>query len=1745
MLEEGTVSSGWYACEYKPPDFPVTDNAEGKEARSGEVHKRYVFGHHSLRPLNQNSLGAVCEFVLRHQLYAPGGGVGLLDCGAREAPNSDWWSRDSGLIGLSLFFKRFTFPCCFSHQILCGSRVHRVFGGSLRQTSLMGFVRQSSTTESGASGNRTPPQSDPSTPTNNDTSIILGTPEASACFSTSISRPSEPLSFVSSTGAIVTPPLVAPKDLRSPPRRHQKPRRSSFVTQRHAFVAAKREAEGNTGSISRQGNYDGLNYAPMYQNPVSQSGVSNTFASQRARRMAQLAAQGASRRVESTDRPSKRLAEEVSQPDRSFVFDENADFSVQPLKSRKTSLSPAALTNQENDVLGEVLNAIVDSPVAKSQSRKLATIKAKRGDRNSGSKNPLQPRVLLEANGSVPDPPSGNGEPHSLVLSTSHLDTETQITVELSGTWTDTPVQAGDIINLVPGSGDACLPNPRGGRWRVSDDPVTRAECVPPLLILHPDVLISGTTVAASSTCIRRYVMQHLWAENDLVPLSDLTSDPAQARVSGSQLMLAGSIIHEVFQTAVRQRVSGCRKPLDAVLSQSLFTPSKILQLYAMDATAVDFCESLEQFLPLVDRWVAENCIFGKSPTGKPTLKEVLDVEENIWCTKIGVKGKIDMTVVSRAAPEDKPCLIPLELKTGKPSFSVEHVGQVLLYLLMLSDRHADRCRDKFDVSKFGWLVYLHEGAKSERGLVKPQAASFRGLIQSRNQLAASLRTLLSLDRLADESGDWSPPLPRPVDSERVCSRCPYTLTCGVFRDDRLRPPPNAEVRELFDKRVGHISADHRRFLRRWTRLQLLEHASSDRVDNVLAQIASESAASAAETSTSGIRDLVIHGSSKPDSQNGFLTALKSRDGGSIKVRGMSNGDFLIVSSDDGRHIGLCLAFLTGLDDEASLESGTAFDVLTIRTDRPLPSWVESFRLDRCISDKTVQINLSNLVGLMADSPLWEAVRSQRSATGNTIGGVVLILTPSPFPPPPPPPPTPPPSSSPPQTPKTVDLCLLLVVPLGALLQFASTTVTGRLREPAIHQLTNQTDASAKYLRPLNVHQRKAILSVLMSKDYTLIEGFPGSGEVFLSPAFTTYNSSIDVAIVRQTRKTETLAALLRCLCLLQKRTLLISHTHSAVDNVLLRLTKDSEVRFVRLGAPDKVNPLLRPYNLESRLSETISSVSGAGSVASECSRVVAFLETTMSEAVSSTRCLQRALASVRAGTFVGLEPASSDLEAVDSTIAVDIQRAQLTFAWLALTNFQLGDAHCGYIEGTYWGVLDKTRSIAKSRLLKLVVGSTALAAGGATSHRHPALARLRFDVVVVDEATQLSLPTVIGGLLCLDENSGQFVLIGDPNQLPPLVRSNAARSGGFATSLFSLLTPIVERNEATQLPEESVSLGSCRVQLRSQYRMNSRILHLANNLFYDGQMECASDGVATATLHLPPTTSESKAWLNPVLSSELGDSVVFLDTQAACNPDKAVSRGNVNVQEVDLVVEIVARLTQVSKDCLLTSVAGTRIGHGHCVRHWRTLSVSPGDIGVIAPYRAQVESIQHRLRQHHGGRSAFEVNTVDQYQGRDKSVIIVSFTNCLHSSSMDHQEAEAESDGTSSGRRTSSLLNERPRLNVALTRAKQKLILIGCAGHSRTFPARHISVLEEMLTVFLKLVNATITTTTSSSTTSTNITTIIIITPTISSSTATTTPSTTTISSFTTTITSSITSSTTAATTATATVSTNPVTTP
>lgn len=91
----------------------------------------------------------------------------------------------------------------------------------------------------------------------------------------------------------------------------------------------------------------------------------------------------------------------------------------------------------------------------------------------------------------------------------------------------------------------------------------------------------------------------------------------------------------------------------------------------------------------------------------------------------------------------------------------------------------------------------------------------------------------------------------------------------------------------------------------------------------------------------------------------------------------------------------------------------------------------------------------------------------------------------------------------------------------------------------------------------------------------------------------------------------------------------------------------------------------------------------------------------------------------------------------------------------------------------------------------------------------------------------------------------------------------STCREGGFSRSLFALLAPVVERGLETQAVDDADGTDGgggvvgCRVQLRAQYRMNERILRLANTLFYDDRMECASDAVAKATI---PTWSPLKS---------------------------------------------------------------------------------------------------------------------------------------------------------------------------------------------------------------------------------------------------------------------------------------------
>lgn len=102
------------------------------------------------------------------------------------------------------------------------------------------------------------------------------------------------------------------------------------------------------------------------------------------------------------------------------------------------------------------------------------------------------------------------------------------------------------------------------------------------------------------------------------------------------------------------------------------------------------------------------------------------------------------------------------------------------------------------------------------------------------------------------------------------------------------------------------------------------------------------------------------------------------------------------------------------------------------------------------------------------------------------------------------------------------------------------------------------TTTGKSILMTLNANQRSAVLKALTANEYLLLKGLPGTG------------------------KTQTLAALIRLLVLMEKSILITSHTHSAVDNVLMRLRKcDNQIKFMRLGSAKRIHSDLKDCSEE------------------------------------------------------------------------------------------------------------------------------------------------------------------------------------------------------------------------------------------------------------------------------------------------------------------------------------------------------------------------------------------------------------------------------------------------------------------------------------------------------------------------------------------------------------------------------------
>ena len=272
------------------------------------------------------------------------------------------------------------------------------------------------------------------------------------------------------------------------------------------------------------------------------------------------------------------------------------------------------------------------------------------------------------------------------------------------------------------------------------------------------------------------------------------------------------------------------------------------------------------------------------------------------------------------------------------------------------------------------------------------------------------------------------------------------------------------------------------------------------------------------------------------------------------------------------------------------------------------------------------------------------------------------------------------------------------------------------------------------------------------------------------------------------------------------------------------------------------------------------------------------------------------------------------------------------------------------------------------------------------------------FDVVIVDESTQISLPAVLGPLLC----GASFCLVGDPNQLPPLVVDAEAARRGMAESLFARLH--------RAHPDATVELGC-------QYRMAEDIMALSNALVYDGRLSCATAEVAQQALaYTKPIPPSLPRWVSEAMQASRR--TVFVDTSSSGEDALECRDGGghstvTNRFEAELAVALVRALT----------AAG----------------IGRRDILLMSPLRAQVAALARATAS-----DGVDALTIDKAQGSDRPCVIMS---------MVRANASGES---------GMLLADWRRLNVSVTRAQKKLVII---GHGETLRRRgHNAFLAKML---------------------------------------------------------------------------------
>ena len=323
-----------------------------------------------------------------------------------------------------------------------------------------------------------------------------------------------------------------------------------------------------------------------------------------------------------------------------------------------------------------------------------------------------------------------------------------------------------------------------------------------------------------------------------------------------------------------------------------------------------------------------------------------------------------------------------------------------------------------------------------------------------------------------------------------------------------------------------------------------------------------------------------------------------------------------------------------------------------------------------------------------------------------------------------------------------------------------------------------------------------------------------------------------------------------------------------------------------------------------------------------------------------------------------------------------------------------------------YHQKMDRLKSRAAEIELRInaeLFGEARVIACTLVGSAHHLLEGMKFGTLFIDEAAQ----ALEAACWIPMKRASRVILAGDHCQLPPTVKSIAALRAGLGKTLMERI--------AENKPEV-VTL------LKIQYRMNDEIMRFSSVWFYGGKVESAPQIKYRSVLDYdhPITWIDTSNEENQITIE--GEDAPEDSASTSSSVSAANQNSDLNFKE-QFVGESFGRINKAEAELTLLTLAEyfTKIGKQRVLEERI-------DVGIISPYRAQVQYLKKLIKKYEffkPYRRLISVNTVDGFQGQERDVILISLVRS-------NDEGQI------------GFLKDLRRMNVAMTRARMKLIILG-----------------------------------------------------------------------------------------------------